>query len=513
LQLKAKKTQHTEHDSTTDNHGPQVLPSLLSTLSLPQIDLLYLSTAPTITPPSTSSTDPVSSAFASHILPLPIRTFTKFLNPLLLEAPCFGLPGYSNFLKARSVWTSKNIDIARAAGATQVVFIGAGLDPMPYVYEARTIVSNSGHNASSNRYNNNNQLQWYEVDKPEVLRQKRSAAKSCLPGGLPLNKSIDIDNWEEELSIKLIPSLTAAGFDPNRRTCVVIYNVVAKLSGENVGSLFTDLMHLLAPGSRIVLDFVFDDKISTNSSGGTTNDSGTSTTNCSVPGRNAYSALHAAKNEPIVSPSLLKPSFSEAVKYFQQYQFRVMEVLKPDDIGQLPTDHNSNTTTSTSTTTKKKNNNNKNNMPAQFHEVPMYMGLIALTKINPRLMLKHHLGDGELIMPHSSPSSTTRAGVGAGSDTDNNMYSSALIKSSMCVFQPILSWFCRSHNGGGNSIDNAVQQQPSLPPRTPRASSSTTEPPVTPTTPPHSISLLSPLRQVSSQPEWMIHASLPPTQQ
>lgn len=57
-------------------------------------------------------------------------------------------------------------------------------------------------------------------------------------------------------SLDLIPRLTAAGFDPSRRCCVVGEGLLPYLAPAQGAALLADLAALAAPGSHLLFDFL-----------------------------------------------------------------------------------------------------------------------------------------------------------------------------------------------------------------------------------------------------------------
>ncbi len=59
-------------------------------------------------------------------------------------------------------------------------------------------------------------------------------------------------------SLDLIPRLTAAGFDPSCRCCIVGDGLLPYLSPVQGGELLAELAALAAPGSHLLFDFMHE---------------------------------------------------------------------------------------------------------------------------------------------------------------------------------------------------------------------------------------------------------------
>jgi methyltransferase (TIGR00027 family) len=115
-------------------------------------------------------------------------------------------------------------------GCTQLMLLGAGYD---------TRATRLAAAASS---------AVFEVDHPVTQARKRKA------GGKPASRVryVPIDLERDRLA----PALTAAGFDPHERTCVVWEGVFSYLTPEAIDVTLAALVELCAPGSQIVLTYV-----------------------------------------------------------------------------------------------------------------------------------------------------------------------------------------------------------------------------------------------------------------
>ena len=227
----------------------------------------------------------------------------------IIESPCFGLPGYSNYLQSRHQYFRKMI---ATAGFNQAVILGSGFDLLGY--------QDTG-------------ITWYEVDSADILKQKRSIINKILPMAHPRPKAVEL-NLKTGMKT-LIPALTSAGFDPESKSIFILPGLLQRL--DTVDSLMLDISCLLRPGSRLVFDAIHDQS--------------------SSPGYQSLRQLHESKGASI--KFTMKNSFSCAVKFFQPFHFRVVEMVNPSCVGA------------------------DTNGP-----VPAYMSFICVVKTNEHLFLK-----------------------------------------------------------------------------------------------------------------------------
>ena len=137
------------------------------------------------------------------------------------------------FIAARSRIAEDALTVAAGDGARQLVVLGAGLDTLAY----RTPLAD--------------RLRIFEVDHPATQawkRQRLSAAAIPLPKTLTF---VPIDFERETLA----ETLTAAGFDPTRRTFFSWLGVVPYLTEP---AIFSTLfwMAQLPGGTEVVFDYV-----------------------------------------------------------------------------------------------------------------------------------------------------------------------------------------------------------------------------------------------------------------
>jgi methyltransferase (TIGR00027 family) len=127
-------------------------------------------------------------------------------------------------------WTVQALD----AGAEQVVILGSGFDArayrLPSVAAARV----------------------FEVDQPATIDAKREAIRAAR-GRLPDNVAfLPVDFSLGGLG----ESLTKAGLDAERPTCVIWEGVTHYLSAEAVADTLDEIASLVAPSSRLLFTYV-----------------------------------------------------------------------------------------------------------------------------------------------------------------------------------------------------------------------------------------------------------------
>jgi methyltransferase (TIGR00027 family) len=124
---------------------------------------------------------------------------------------------------------------AVAAGATQVVILGAGFDS--HAYRCQSLLAG---------------VQVFEVDRPTTQALKRQRVHDAL-GAPPANlRYAPIDFQHDSLS----DVLTQHGYDPSQRTFFIMEGVTMYVAEEAVRSTLR-FVALHSPGSGIVFDFVY----------------------------------------------------------------------------------------------------------------------------------------------------------------------------------------------------------------------------------------------------------------
>jgi methyltransferase (TIGR00027 family) len=151
------------------------------------------------------------------------------LSPLLLRASL----GMVDHIGLRCAAIDAALCASLAAGATQVVIVGAGLDGRAHRLEAL-------HTADV-----------YEVDHPASQREKRARAVE-LPIMARSLHYVPVDLARGELDA----SLRDAGFDASARCFVVVEGVLPYLTRPQTDALLRQLAALCASGSQLVLSYV-----------------------------------------------------------------------------------------------------------------------------------------------------------------------------------------------------------------------------------------------------------------
>lgn len=94
-------------------------------------------------------------------------------------------------------------------------------------------------------------LRVYEVDHPDVqaLKRERIAVAGATPAAMPTFVPVDFE------STSLTDGLGATAFDPKRRSVVSWMNTIHYLSESATEATLRELAALMAPASRIVLNY------------------------------------------------------------------------------------------------------------------------------------------------------------------------------------------------------------------------------------------------------------------
>ena len=149
---------------------------------------------------------------------------------------------YATFfwVNARTHYIDTALKKAAAAGATQVVVLGAGLDSRAYRFHAAYP-----------------QLRFYEVDLPPMIEAKKSRVAQAL-GGLPeYVRYAPIDFNTQKLGDVLL----LLGYDPKQRSFFLLEGVVMYVVEPGNVATFDFIRANSAPGSVVVYDYVLKDII------------------------------------------------------------------------------------------------------------------------------------------------------------------------------------------------------------------------------------------------------------
>ncbi|KAI3425332.1 hypothetical protein D9Q98_009096 [Chlorella vulgaris] len=312
----------------------------------------------------------LAAAFAEHLVGgwrhLSYTPGWRWHLQNVLESPCFGVPGLCTYNAARAVWIRQQVQAAvEGDSCRQVVVLRAGW-------------STWSHSLAQPG------VQFYEVDSRQAVQRKKEALDALLPSWRRAARRPRFVEVDFSGSVKaLITELTGAGFDPSLRCTVVAEGLLAYLSQDQADNLVRDLSALCAPGSRFLFDCLHAEALESSSGD-------------LLPGFAALAAAAANKGQPLRLG--LKPAFSAMVKYFQPRQFRVAQVVQPRDLAAFWKQHQQ-----AAATAHKAAGQAAAAAPAtkaalppppspevfgSLPYVPEYFSLVAVTKIDSRLMLR-----------------------------------------------------------------------------------------------------------------------------
>ncbi|MCP4906779.1 MAG: class I SAM-dependent methyltransferase [bacterium] len=131
-------------------------------------------------------------------------------------------------------YAEDEVDRCAADGIHQYVVLGAGFD---------TFALRRGDVAD--------RLRVYEVDFPDVqaLKRKRIEKAKPQPGQIPTFIPVDFE------TMSISQGLAATDFDPARPAVWSWMNTIPYLTNEATETTLTEVARLMAPGSRIVLNY------------------------------------------------------------------------------------------------------------------------------------------------------------------------------------------------------------------------------------------------------------------
>jgi methyltransferase (TIGR00027 family) len=137
--------------------------------------------------------------------------------------------GENVFIPVRVRWFDDAVARAVAQGSRQVVLLGAGLDTRPY------------------RLDLPGDLDWYELDRPEIFDGKRPVMGDAVPRCRRWTVAADlVGDWPD--------ALPTVGFDPTRRTVWLAEGLFFYLAEESVLALLGTAAGLCPPGSLFLAD-------------------------------------------------------------------------------------------------------------------------------------------------------------------------------------------------------------------------------------------------------------------
>ncbi|KAL4430398.1 hypothetical protein ABPG77_002204 [Micractinium sp. CCAP 211/92] len=191
----------------------------------------------------------LAAALAAQLVPgwraLTCAPFWRWHLQSLLESPCLGVPGICRYTAARAAWMARQVQLCiDADNCKQVVVLRSGLGTLAHS------LAQPG-------------VKFYEVDSRAEVARKEAALDAVLPGwrhAAQRPRFVEGKCCVDLLagSLDLIPRLTAAGFDPSRRCCIVGEGLLPYLSPAQGSELLADLAALAAPGSHLLFDFMHE---------------------------------------------------------------------------------------------------------------------------------------------------------------------------------------------------------------------------------------------------------------
>ena len=145
-----------------------------------------------------------------------------------------GFAGYF-YTNARTRYTDVLLEKAAAAGAEQVVVLGAGFDSRAYRF-----------------HNTYPKLRFFEVDLPAVIEAKKRTIARVL-GGLPAHVHYAPIDFNTQSLSDVLPG---AGYDRRRRSFFILEGVSMYVAEQGVAATLEFVSGNSPPGSEIVYDYV-----------------------------------------------------------------------------------------------------------------------------------------------------------------------------------------------------------------------------------------------------------------
>ncbi len=165
------------------------------------------------------------------------RSLGRFLANVALER----IMPVSMCILMRARYAEQALEAAIAEGAAQYVIIGAGMDS--FVFRRRDLLE---------------RIDVFEIDHP--LTQKKKL-KRIRRAGLTVPARCRF--VAADLSrVAAVDALEGSGFDRSKPTFFSLLGVVYYLTSDALAALARSISQNLAPGTRLVIDYLFDKKSS-----------------------------------------------------------------------------------------------------------------------------------------------------------------------------------------------------------------------------------------------------------
>jgi methyltransferase (TIGR00027 family) len=160
------------------------------------------------------------------------------LRRAVLRVMARRMPGVYGFVLARTKVFDEFVERELAAGATQLVVLGAGYDSRAYRF--RALLESRG-------------ARVFEVDSPPTSEQKQARLRAVL-GSAPAHVAyVKVDFDRETMEDPLL----AAGYDPTARTAFLWEGVTFYLTSGAVETVLEFVARASGEGSAIVFDYLF----------------------------------------------------------------------------------------------------------------------------------------------------------------------------------------------------------------------------------------------------------------
>lgn len=169
----------------------------------------------------------------------------KFCDPILLPREYEAARDVMNsnpeayagffYVNARTRHIDARLEQAAAAGAAQVVVLGAGYDSRAYRFHARFP-----------------KIEFFEVDLPATIDAKKNAVRRVL-GVLPAHVHYAPIDFNTQT---LDSVLSVAGYDPAKRTLFILEGVTMYIAEAGVAATLDFISKHSVSGSRVVYDYI-----------------------------------------------------------------------------------------------------------------------------------------------------------------------------------------------------------------------------------------------------------------